>query len=227
MRNCAAAKPGIQATLHCRVGMADRLITYVLRTLLALTVVALAGAVAAHAIGGHVVATTYVVAYLVWVLSEARITVGTPSQSAAENHTLVPYAGARVTTALAAAYSESVVSVEVGIVLAGVFLAGVTLRAWAIHELGARYSHRVVRISESGLICSGPYRVLRHPAYAGMLLANIGFVSYFASPASIAGLIVLAAAILWRIRVEEGVLIRSPEYREFASTRRRFVPGVW
>ena len=72
--------------------------------------------------------------------------------------------------------------------LAGVFLTGVTLRAWAIHELGIQYSHRVVRISEGGLISSGPYRVLRHPAYAGMLLANIGFVGYFASPASIAAL---------------------------------------
>ncbi len=135
--------------------------------------------------------------------------------------------GARVTTAVAAAYSEPAVSAEVGIVLAGVFLAGVTLRAWAIHELGAQYSHRVVRISESGLICSGPYRVLRHPAYAGMLLANIGFVGYFASPASIAALALLAAAILWRIRVEEAVLIRSPGYREFASSRRRILPGVW
>lgn len=227
MRNCALAKPGNEATLHGRVGMADRLITYVLRALLALTVVALAGAVAAHAIGGRYAAATYVVAYLVWMLSEARITIGTPSQSAAENHTLVPYAAARVTTALAAAYSEPVISVEVGIVLAGVFLAGVTLRAWAIRELGAQYSHRVVRISQNGLINSGPYRVLRHPAYAGMLLANIGFVSYFASPASIAALAVLVAAILWRIRVEEDVLVTSPEYREFASSRRRILPGVW
>jgi protein-S-isoprenylcysteine O-methyltransferase Ste14 len=227
MRNCALAKPGNEATLHWRVGMADRLITYVLRALLALTVVALAGAVAAHAIGGRYAAATYVVAYLVWMLSEARITVGTPSQSAAENRTLVPYAAARVITALTAAYSEPALSVEVGMVLAGVFLAGVTLRAWAIHELGAQYSHRVVRISKNGLINSGPYRVLRHPAYAGMLLANIAFVSYFVSPTSIVALAVLVAAILWRIRVEEDVLVTSPEYREFASTRRRFVPGVW
>jgi protein-S-isoprenylcysteine O-methyltransferase Ste14 len=222
MRNCALGRPSIYG-----LGMADRLTTYFLRTLLALTVVALAGAVAAHVIGGHFAAAAYVAAYLVWVLSEARITVGTPSQSAAENRTLVPYAAARVASALTAAYSKPVLSVEVGIVLAAVFLAGVTLRAWAIHELGARYSHRVVRISQSGLVCSGPYRVLRHPAYAGMLLANIGFVSYFASPASIVALTLLAATILWRIRVEEAVLVRSPGYREFASTRRRFVPGVW
>ena len=227
MRNCAPANPGNEVTPHSGVGMADRLATYVLRTLLALAVVALAGAVAAQAIGGHFAAAAFVVAYLVWMLSETRITVGTPSQSAAENRTLVPYAATRVATAVAAAYSEPVVSEVVGIVLAGVFLAGVALRAWAIHELGAQYSHRVVRISERGPICSGPYRVLRHPAYAGMLLANTGFVLYFASPASIAALTLLAAAILWRIRVEEGVLTDSFEYREFASTRYRILPGVW
>jgi protein-S-isoprenylcysteine O-methyltransferase Ste14 len=207
--------------------LADRLTSYFLRTLLVLTAFALAGAVVAHAIGGCFAAAAFVVAYLGWALSEARITVGTPSQSAAENRTLVPYAAARVTTAVAAAYAQPAVSEEVGVVLAGVFLAGATLRAWAIHELGAAYSHRVVPISESGLICSGPYRVLRHPAYAGMLLANIGFVGYFASPASIAALALLTAAILWRIRVEEAVLVRSPEYFEFASIRRRILPGVW
>jgi hypothetical protein len=40
-------------------------------------------------------------------------------------------------------------------------------------------------------------------------------------------LTLLAATILWRIRVEEAVPVRSPGYREFTSTRRRFVPGVW
>ena len=207
--------------------MTDRLTTYILRTLLALTAIGLIVAVAAHVIGGRLAAAAFVAAYLVWMLSEARITVGTPNQSAAETRTLVPYAIARVTTALTAAYSEPAVSEKIGIVLAGVFLAGVTLRAWAIHELGVQYSHRVVRISESGLISSGPYRVLRHPAYAGMLLANVGFVGYFANPASIAALTLLVGAILWRIRVEEDVLIESPRYREFASTRCRILPGVW
>jgi len=114
-----------------------------------------------------------------------------------------------------------------GVVLAGVFVAGVTLRAWAIHELGVQYSHRVVRISDGGLISSGPYRVLRHPAYAGMLLANIGFAVYFSSPASITALILLVAAVLWRIRIEEDVLTELPQYRAFANTRSRIVPGVW
>ena len=207
--------------------MTDRVTMCILRVLLALTAIGLTIAVAAHLAGGRLAAAAFVAAYLVWVLSEARITVGTPTQSAAETRTLVPYAVARVTTALTAAYSAPVLPDKFGIVLAGVFVAGVTLRAWAIREFGVQYSHRVVRISEGGLISSGPYRVLRHPAYAGMLLANIGFVGYFASPASIAALTLLVAAVLWRIRIEEDILTESPQYRAFANTRCRIVPGVW
>jgi protein-S-isoprenylcysteine O-methyltransferase Ste14 len=207
--------------------MTDRVAMYILRTLLALTAIGLTIAVATHLVGGRLAAAAFVAAYLVWLLSEARITVGTPTQSAAEARTLVPYAVARVTTALTAAYSAPAVPDKFGIVLAGVFVAGVTLRAWAIHEFGVQYSHRVVRISEGGLISSGPYRVLRHPAYAGMLLANIGFAGYFSSPASIAALTLLIAAVLWRIRIEEDILTESPQYRAFANRRCRIVPGVW
>ncbi len=207
--------------------MTDRVAGYILRTLLALSAIGLTIAVALHLFGGDPAAAAFVGAYLAWVLSEARITVGTPTQSVAETRTLVPYAVARVTTALAAAYSDPAASGKVGIALAVVFLAGVTIRGWAIRQFGVQYSHRVIRISEGGLVSSGPYRLLRHPAYAGMLLANIGFTGYFASPASVAALTLLIAAILWRIRVEEEILIESPRYREFASTRRRILPGVW
>ncbi|MDO3635218.1 methyltransferase family protein [Mycolicibacterium arseniciresistens] len=207
--------------------MTDRVATYILRTLLALSAIGLTTAVAAHLVGGRPAPAAFVAAYLVWMLSEARITVGTPTQSAAETRTLVPYAVARVLTVLTAAFSASAVPDEFGIALAGVFVAGVALRAWAIHELGVQYSHRVVPISEGGLTSSGPYSLLRHPAYAGMLLANIGFVVYFSSPASIAALTLLVAAVLWRIRVEEGILTELPQYRAFADTRCRMVPGVW
>ena len=207
--------------------MTDRASVHILRTLLALNVIGLTVAVAGHLAGGRPAAAAFVAAYLVWMLSEARITVGTPPQSSAETRTLAPYAVARIATALTAAYSAPAVPGVLGILLAGVFVAGVTLRASAIHEFGVHYSHRVARIAEGSLISSGPYRVLRHPAYAGMLLANIGFAVYFASPAGIAALLLLVAAVLWRIRIEEDILTESPQYRAFAKTRHRMVPGVW
>jgi protein-S-isoprenylcysteine O-methyltransferase Ste14 len=206
---------------------ADRLTTHFLRVALVLAAIGLVGAAATHAAEGRFAAAAFVGAYLVWLLSEGRITTGVPSQSAAEHRTLVPYAAARIATALVAAYAAPAVPGRVGLVLVGVFLAGVVLRAWAIHELGAAYSHRVAPIPGGRPVSSGPYRVLRHPAYAGMLLANLGFVGYFATPAGVAALALLVAAVLWRIRVEEDVLTRSSEYLEFARDRRRIVPGVW
>src|SRR5690349_5124949 len=107
-----------------RLMVTDRVAMYVLRTLLALTTIGLTIAVAAHSVGGRIGAAAFVAAYLVWVLSEVRITVGTPTQSAAETRTLIPYAVARVTTALAAAYSAPAVPEGLGIVLAGVFVSG-------------------------------------------------------------------------------------------------------
>ncbi|MBI2701608.1 hypothetical protein A9W98_20600 [Mycobacterium gordonae] len=216
MRNYAPAEPGT-----------DRLVTHILRALLTLTILALAGAAATQAMGGRSAAAVLGVVYLAWVLTEARFTAGSPTRSAAEHHTLIPYATARVTTALVAAYSAPAASVPVSFLLTGMFFAGIALRAWSIRELGSAYSHRVVRIDDGGLVCSGPYRVLRHPAYAGMLIANIGYVGYFASPAGIIALTLLVAAILWRIRVEERVLLGSPGYREFSCSRDRLVPGVW
>jgi 2-oxo-3-(phosphooxy)propyl 3-oxoalkanoate synthase len=65
------------------------------------------------------------------------------------------------------------------------------------------------------------------PVSSELVHRNIGFVGYFASPASVAALALLTAAMFWRIRVEEAVLVRSSEYREFASIRRRILPGVW
>ena len=89
--------------------MTDRVTVYILRTLLVLTAIGLLIAVAAHLAGGHVPAAAFVAAYLVWLLSEVRISVGTPTQSPAETRTLVPYAIARVTTAITAAYSAPAV----------------------------------------------------------------------------------------------------------------------
>ncbi|MET0992913.1 MAG: AfsA-related hotdog domain-containing protein [Mycobacterium sp.] len=65
------------------------------------------------------------------------------------------------------------------------------------------------------------------PVSSELVHRNIGFVGYFASPASVAALALLTAAMFWRIRVEKAVLVRSSEYREFASIRRRILPGVW
>jgi protein-S-isoprenylcysteine O-methyltransferase len=47
--------------------------------------------------------------------------------------------------------------------------AGIGLRIWAIHTLGRFFRTVVVIQKDHQLVSDGPYRILRHPSYAGTL----------------------------------------------------------
>jgi protein-S-isoprenylcysteine O-methyltransferase Ste14 len=58
-----------------------------------------------------------------------------------------------------------------GVILTGL---GVAAAIWARYCLGQYWSARVTLKQEHRLIQSGPYAYVRHPIYAGMLMAAIG-----------------------------------------------------
>jgi protein-S-isoprenylcysteine O-methyltransferase Ste14 len=107
---------------------------------------------------------------------------------------------------------------------------GVALRLWCFRTLG-RYFTLTVRTSpDQPVISSGPYQVLRHPSYTGILLAVIGLGFFIGNWLSVVALTAcFAAGLVYRIRVEERALRRDlgDRYRDFASTRKRLIPYVW
>ncbi len=111
-----------------------------------------------------------------------------------------------------------------------IVLAGVALRSWAILSLG-RYFRREVTIEPGQrIVRRGPYRVLRHPAYAGILLIFAGFGLAFGSWVSAAvALLIVFAGILPRIRVEERALAQAfgTDYSDYANSTARVLPHVW
>src|SRR5580693_3545833 len=56
----------------------------------------------------------------------------------------------------------------------GLFWCGITLRAWSFVTLGRYFTVVVQTSSDQPVITSGPYRVIRHPSYAGIILAVTG-----------------------------------------------------
>lgn len=95
-------------------------------------------------------------------------------------------------------------------------------------ERWAFYSHRIRTVSQHSIVDSGPYAVIRHPAYAGMIIANAGVVLYFLNWVTLSVfLVVLVPAIILRIVMEERMLFGIGGYADFAKNRKRLFPGIW
>ncbi|THD64530.1 isoprenylcysteine carboxylmethyltransferase family protein [Phenylobacterium sp.] len=113
---------------------------------------------------------------------------------------------------------------------AAVAAAGMALRIWSIATLG-RYFTYVVKVSpEQKVVDTGPYRLIRHPSYAGGLLTGIGIG--LSLRLGVAPLIIGATSVAgyWiRMAVEERALSEGigEAYRAYMSRTKRLIPFVW
>jgi protein-S-isoprenylcysteine O-methyltransferase len=110
------------------------------------------------------------------------------------------------------------------------FAVGIALRWWAIASLGRLFTVDVAIAVDHRLIEHGPYRLIRHPSYAGGLLAFLGLgLSMTSVPALVALLVPCLAAYHYRIAVEEAALQRGlgSAYSDYMRRTWRLVPGLY
>jgi protein-S-isoprenylcysteine O-methyltransferase Ste14 len=77
---------------------------------------------------------------------------------------------------------------------------------------------------------SGPYRLIRHPAYAGYMLMAVGISLGYSSLAGLASmLVILLPGLIYRMQVEERLLrvFFRDAYRQYAVRVKRIIPGIW
>jgi len=107
---------------------------------------------------------------------------------------------------------------------------GYAFAAWALAE--NRYFSGVVRIQtdRGHVVCdSGPYRIVRHPGYAGNILPLLGIVLALSSvwtliPAAVALIIAMIRTALEDRTLQEEL----PGYRNYAQrVRYRLIPGIY
>jgi len=112
----------------------------------------------------------------------------------------------------------------------GALLGGLVLRGWSFKVLGEYFTHTVMVSSDQPVVATGPYRVLRHPSYTGIILIATGIGLAAANWADLAGLLLITLPpLLWRIHVEENALKATvgDRYRTYAASHKRLVPLVW
>lgn len=109
-------------------------------------------------------------------------------------------------------------------------LAGMALFVLALRE--NRFFSSVVRIQrERGhTVCdTGPYRVVRHPGHAGMILGTVGLPLLLRSAWTAIPALLFVVVMIVRTNLEDSALGEELDgYRDYQrATRYRLVPGLW
>lgn len=108
-------------------------------------------------------------------------------------------------------------------------LAGVGLAIWARVFLGGNWSGTVTVKEHHSLVKNGPYAIVRHPIYSGLLLALLGTAVAFRELRILiaAGLALVMYAM--KVNMEEKFMIEEfgAEYQEYRRRVKALIPFVY
>lgn len=114
-----------------------------------------------------------------------------------------------------------------GIVL---FTIAATLITWVLTENPhAESSVRIQTDRGHHVVASGPYRLVRHPMYVGLILLHVSLALIFGSMWNLGLAAMITILLLWRTGLEDQILRRElPGYEEYTTvTPYRIAPGIW
>ena len=178
---------------------------------------------------------TIPILWLLWLaywLIEARNTA--PTQKSESLLTAVLYRGATIIgiilifglkRPLARLWPVSVPLLCVAVIL---MLCGFSFAIWARRHLGRYWSARVTLKEGHQLIESGPYDLVRHPIYSGLLLSMAATVMTIGSLRSVCGYALLVGALIFKLAAEERLLAANlgQAYRDYQKRVKALIPGV-
>jgi protein-S-isoprenylcysteine O-methyltransferase Ste14 len=105
---------------------------------------------------------------------------------------------------------------------------GLAFSVSARRHLGGNWSGAVVLKKDHHLIRSGPYRIVRHPIYSGLLLALIGTAILVGEWRALIAIALAFAAFVARVRAEDALMeeVFGAEYRDYRRHTPALVPFV-
>ncbi|MFQ5474442.1 MAG: methyltransferase family protein [Candidatus Nanoarchaeia archaeon] len=109
-------------------------------------------------------------------------------------------------------------------------ISGFVLRHICKNELGRHFSRTIIILKKHRVIDTGPYKLLRHPMYAGALLYGLGAVMLFSSTLGFFFFVLVYTPVwIYRIIIEEGYLVNSlgMNYVKYRKKTYRLIPYLW
>jgi len=111
------------------------------------------------------------------------------------------------------------VGLGLGRAMVALTAAGLLFTWWARLHMGRLWHGGVSRTAEHRVIASGPFALVRHPIYTGLIVAVIAMAVLQARPPAFLGAALFALGFILKARVEERFL--EGELPDYAAYRRR------
>jgi len=108
-------------------------------------------------------------------------------------------------------------------------LAGLLFTWWARIHLGRLWSGSVTRKEGHRVIDTGPYSLVRHPIYTGLIFALFATAIAAATMSALAGAALVASGLYLKARIEERFLTAELGADAYGAYRRRvpmLIPGI-
>ena len=106
-------------------------------------------------------------------------------------------------------------------------MAGLALAIWARLIIGRNWGMPTTQRAEPELVTAGPYAVVRHPIYSGILLALVG-TALVISLIGLAIALIVGSYFVWAARIEERNLTATfpSAYPAYMARTKMLIPFV-
>ncbi len=104
--------------------------------------------------------------------------------------------------------------------------AGLGFSAWARMHLGRNWSATVTVKQDHELIRTGPYAIVRHPIYTGVLFGFIGTAIAIGQWRGVVAVVIVFVSFWRKLRIEERWMSETfgEEYRGYRARTRALIP---
>src|SRR6478609_12238050 len=112
-------------------------------------------------------------------------------------------------------------SAAIGWIMVALCFAGFAFCWWARIHLGRLWSAFVTLKSEHRIVDTGPYGIVRHPIYTGIILASLGVAAVRATAGAFVGVALLTFGWYVKARLEERFLREQLGVAQYDAYARR------
>jgi len=107
--------------------------------------------------------------------------------------------------------------------------AGFAFCWWARIHMGKIWSWGITRKEDHHIVDTGPYALVRHPIYTGLIVAGVATAVLEARPTSLVGFVLFVLGLWIKARNEERFLaaeLGEQTYRDYARRTGMLLPGL-